>query len=310
MDDSPSIPVIEDAPQAKVRTWWSDYVELSKPGITGFCVFMMAGGAGVAMTLPGAIEGPLPWTRILWALLGTAMSVAGANALNMYLEREGDLRMRRTRDRPLPSGRLAPAAALTYGGVLAVASTALLAWLVNPITAWISLAALVSYVGIYTPMKRRSMMALFVGAFPGAVPPLLGWTAATGEVGAPGVVLFLILWVWQIPHFIAISIYRQRDYDEAGIHTVPSTSGLEPAKIQSLVWSILLVSASLLLVVLRVAVMVYFTVATLVGAWFFVFSMRGFEPEAGNKWARQFFFASLIYLPVLTIALVLDLLLF
>ncbi|MFT4704901.1 MAG: protoheme IX farnesyltransferase [Bradymonadia bacterium] len=284
----------------------SDLRTLSKPGITSFCVMMAAGGAGVAGALPGVVEGPFPWLKTLVAMVGCGMSVAGANTLNMFAEREGDKSMRRTKERPLPAGRMKAWVALVFGIVLAVISTALL-WWVNSLTAYVALAALLSYVFIYTPMKRRSALALWVGAFPGAAPPLLGWTAVTGEIGAPGVVLFAILWVWQIPHFIAISIFRQRDYEQAGIYVVPSVSGLESAKVQSLVWSIILVTTSMMLVVLNVANMLYFTVASLVGVWFFVFSMRGFEPDAGNKWARSFFFASLIYLPVLTLALVLDL---
>lgn len=310
MADSPAYEAAGEVSEPPRRGGLSDFVELAKPGITGFCVFMAAGGAGVALTLPGVVEGPAPWARIIWAMLGTAMSVAGANALNMFMEREGDRRMRRTKDRPLPAGRIPAWSALTFGLGLGVVSTLMLYVLVNPLTAWVSLGALLSYVLIYTPLKRRTMLALFVGAFPGAVPPLLGWTAVTGEIGAPGVVLFSILWVWQIPHFIAISIYRQRDYDEAGIHTLPGSHGLDTAKVQSLIWSVLLVSTSLMLVVFRVASTLYLAVATVVGAWFFVWSMRGFEPDAGNKWARKFFLASLVYLPVLTLALVLDLLLF
>lgn len=291
-------------------TWWRDLVTLSKPGITSFCLIMTVGGAGAAWALPGVRAAEATLGGVLWAVLGTALSVAGANAMNMWMERDGDRRMRRTRGRPLPAGRMKPVVAFGYGATLGVVSTALLYAQVNAVTAALSAFAYLSYVLIYTPMKRMSAMALFVGAVPGAMPPLIGWTAVTGELSAPGVALFAILFVWQLPHFIAISIYRQRDYDDAGILVLPSTRGLERAKAQALVWSLLLVASSLMLVVLGVAGTLYMAVALAVGAWFFVWSMRGYEPGAGNQWARQFFLASLVYLPVLTLALVIDIAVF
>lgn len=296
--------------RAPAPAWWRDFVTLSKPGITTFCLIMTAGGAGAAWALPGLRAETASLAGVLWAMLGTALSVAGANAMNMWMEREGDRKMRRTRSRPLPAGRMKPAVAFAYGATLGVVSTALLYAQVNAVTAGLSAFAFLSYVLVYTPMKRMSAAALFVGAVPGAMPPLLGWTAVTGVLSAPGLALFAILFVWQMPHFIAISIYRQRDYDEAGILVFPSTRGMERAKTQALVWSILLVASSLMLVVLGVAGTLYMAVALAVGGWFFVWSMRGYEPGAGNAWARSFFLASLVYLPVLTLALVLDMALF
>lgn len=284
----------------------SDFVELCKPGILGMCVFTALGGMGVAATI-GAAPTPFPWAAALWGVLGTTLSVAGANTLNQYIEREGDKLMNRTKDRPLPAGRMAPNVALVFGILLGVLSEVILFAFVNPLTGWLAAFALLSYVGIYTPMKRRSTQALIVGAVPGAMPPLLGWTIATNEIGAAGVVLFLILLVWQLPHFLAISIYRRHDYGAAGIKVVPNVRGIENAKVQSLIYSLLLVTVSLMLVPLGVAGFTYFVAIAILGAWFFVLSMRGFEPEANNKWARQFFFASLVYLPVLTVALVVDL---
>lgn len=284
----------------------ADFLALCKPGILGMCVFTALGGMGVAATL-GAAPTPFPWATALWGLLGTTLSVSAANALNQYIERDGDRLMRRTKDRPLPAGRMHPNVALAFGVIVALLSEVVLFAFVNPLTAWLAAFALLSYVLVYTPMKRRSTQALIVGAVPGAMPPLLGWTIATNEIGAAGVALFLILLVWQLPHFLAISIYRRFDYEQAGIHVVPNVRGVESAKIQSLIYSLLLVTTSLILVPLGVAGFTYFVAVTVLGAWFFVLSMRGFEPGADNKWARQFFFASLVYLPVLTIALVIDL---
>lgn len=297
-----------DAPSEAPRARFNDFVQLSKPGILAMCLFSAAGAMGVAATLPGVIAPPFPWAVAAWGLLGTVLSVAGANTLNQYLEREGDKLMRRTRTRPLPAGRMSPWAALVFGLFLSVASVAVLLAFVNGLSAALAAFAIVSYVLIYTPMKRISTQALLVGAIPGAIPPLLGWAIVTGEIGAPGVALFLILLVWQLPHFLAISIYRRRDYADAGIHVVPNVRGLDNAKVQSLIYSLLLVATSLILVPLRVAGFFYFVAVAVLGAWFFVLSMRGFEPGADNRWARRFFFASLVYLPALTLALVLDLL--
>ncbi len=299
--------ILDIAPPTRHSLRISDFVELCKPGILGMCVFTAVGGMGVATTM-GAVPTPFPWATALWGLLGTTLSVSGANTLNQYIEREGDKLMNRTKDRPLPTGRMNPTVALVFGIVLAVLSEVILFAYVNPLTAWLSAFALVSYVLIYTPMKRRSTQALIVGAVPGAMPPLLGWTIVTNEIGVAGVVLFLILLIWQLPHFLAISIYRRIDYEAAGIKVVPNVRGVESAKNQSLVYSLLLFTVSMILVPLGVAGFTYFVAIAVLGAWFFVLSMRGFEPGADNKWARQFFFASLVYLPVLTVALVIDIL--
>jgi protoheme IX farnesyltransferase len=228
----------------------------------------------------------------------------------MVLERDGDRYMRRTKDRPLPSGRMTVRTALVFGAATGLLSTWVLAVHVNLLTAALGLFALFSYVLVYTPLKRRTSTSVTVGAVPGAVPPLMGWTAATASFGAPGVALFAILFVWQLPHFIAISLYRARDYEAAGIKTVPGVRGNETARVHSLLWSLVLVPTSLTLVALGVAGTLYLAVAGALRAWFFILSVRGFEPDSGNRWARRFFLASLVYLPVLTAALVIDVVLF
>ena len=288
----------------------SDFVALSKPGITVMCLIMAAGGFGLAFAHNGTPFDGAAAFRFVAMLVGTALSVASANTLNMVIEREGDRHMRRTRDRPLPSGRMTVRTAIVFGVVTGLLSTWILTAFVNPLTAALGLFALFSYVLVYTPLKRRTPTSLTVGVVFGAVPPLMGWTAATGSFGAPGIALFAILFVWQLPHFIAISLYRARDYEAAGIKTVPGVRGGDAARLHSLLWSLVLVPTSLALVVLGVAGTLYLAVAGALGAWFFVLSLRGFEPDSGNKWARQFFLASLVYLPALTVALVIDVLLF
>jgi protoheme IX farnesyltransferase len=263
---------------------------------------MALGGVGLA---PGRAN----FFTLVCSLLGTALSVGSANALNMYWEREGDKLMKRTRGRPLPSGRISANSALVFGVLIGILSIVILALFVNITTALLGVFALVSYVGIYTPMKRRSPLALLIGAVPGAIPPLMGWTTVTNSIDSPGLVLFLILLVWQIPHFLAIALYHKADYAAAGIKTVPVVRGDYNAKVQAFVYSLSLIPISLLLVPLGVASWIYFSVALVLGVWFTLLSLKGFKSEQNSKWARSFFLASLVYLPVLTLGLMIDMVL-
>lgn len=276
-----------------------DLIALSKPGIVIMCLVEASGGLWLA-------PGTAPLAVWLWTFLGLSLVVASSNAWNMLWERESDKFMERTRNRPLPSGRMKPATAGLFALVTGVASVWLFATQVNALSAWLALASMFSYVLVYTPLKRITSWSLPIGAIPGAMPPLIGWAAASGNISAPGVVLFAILFLWQIPHFLAISLYRRDDYQAAGIVIVPVVMGEETTKVQALVSSLLLVPISLLLVPMQVAGFFYFVVASVAGGAFFVLSMRGFEPHPTNAWARRFFLASLLYLPALTLALIID----
>ena len=280
----------------------ADFVVLTKPRITFLCLIMTLGGMGL-------VPGPMNLQRVFWTLLGTALSVGSANALNMVWERESDKLMKRTRARPLPSGRMNPRDALVFGITLGILSVVVLALQVNVLTAFLGLFALLGYVLVYTPLKRRSPHALIIGAIPGAMPPLMGWTAVTGSITAPGFLLFLVLLVWQIPHFIAISLYFKEDYKNAGIQTLPIVRGDKNAKLQALAYSFALIPLSLMFVSLGVAGYVYAVVALGLGIWFVALSAQGLRPESGSRWARKFFLASLVYLPALTLGLLVDLVL-
>lgn len=280
---------------------WREYLQLTKPRITLFCLLMTLGGAVLA---PEKIT----FLKLLLTLLGTSFSVGSANALNMYWERNTDKLMKRTSARPLPAGRLNPTAALVFGASLGLASVFILGFGVNGITAALSLFALLSYVCIYTPLKRKTPHALLIGAVPGAMPPLLGWTAVSGAITSPGLVLFAILLIWQIPHFIAISVNHTDDYKKAGIKTWPGERGLPTATMQAFLYSLFLLPVSLLLLKLNVASHVYGATALVLGLWMIVLSARGFRPEKHARWAKQLFIASLVYLPVLTAGLAIDLL--
>lgn len=274
-----------------------DLLTLCKPSITAMNVLAALGGYSLA--------GGVSPGKALWAAFGTGVAVAAANVLNMWMEREGDRSMARTAARPLPSGRVSPRLALVFGLGLSILSIALLAT-INTVTASLGLLAIFAYVCLYTPMKRRSPLALVVGAVPGAAPPLMGWTAATGELGLGGLVLFGILWAWQMPHFIAIALYRGEDYARAGIQTVVAVRGDRVAKAQAVAWATLLLAVSLALVPLGHASWGYGVVAAALGLWYLGWSLRGFRADAGIPWARRFFFASLVYLPALCVALALD----
>ncbi|MFV8753061.1 heme o synthase [Nannocystaceae bacterium ST9] len=278
-----------------------DLVELTKPGIIRMCLVMTAGGLWLA---PHSSS----WGTWVAALVGSALAVGSANAFNMVWEREGDLQMRRTRNRPVATGRLSVALASGFAGLLGALAMIVLGLGTNLLTAGLALFALASYTLVYTPLKRVTPLALVIGAVPGAVPPLLGWTAATGSLDLPGVVLFGIVLVWQMPHFLAIALFRKQDYADAGIRCVPVVRGEQVAKIQAIAWAVLLVPMSVALTPLGVTGNLYFVAALLLGLGFLAWTIAGLRRANTGKWARQVFVLSLVYLPALTLALVVDVL--
>lgn len=287
---------------------WRDFLALTKPGIVRMCLVMTAGGLWLAPSDPS-----IGWQGWLAALVGSGLAVASANAFNMVWEREGDKQMARTRTRPVASGRISVASSSAFAGLLGVAAMVVLGFGTNILTAALAAFALLSYVLVYTPLKRVTPLALVIGAVPGAVPPLLGWTAVTDSLDLPGAVLFAILLVWQMPHFLAISVFRKADYAAAGIRCVPVVRGETVAKIQAIAWAALLIPISLALTPLGVTGPIYLVAAVVLGLAFLVQAVRGLgsrEPNTDIRWARQLFMLSLVYLPALTLALVVDLLWF
>jgi protoheme IX farnesyltransferase len=277
----------------------SDLVALTKPRITALVLITTAGGYWLAPAKGGPLVASL-------ALIGTILIVAGANALNMYIERDIDGQMERTKDRPLPGGRLAPRVALWFGVALSVAAVPILAIGVNATTALLAVLANLSYVLAYTPLKQRSHSALLVGAVPGAMPPLLGWTAATGTIGAGGLVLFGILFLWQVPHFLAISIFRRDEYARAGLKVMPNTLGLRATKHSIARYLFALLAVSLLLVPLGVERPGYTYLAGTLGTIFLGWGCWGLREEAGARWARSLFGISILYLALLFCALMVE----
>lgn len=276
-----------------------NYIALSKPRIAFFCLIMTAGGFALAPTHPTLM-------CFSMTLIGTALSVASANAFNMIYERNTDKLMRRTKFRPLAMGKIRVLNSIFFAVGLGVSSFVLLYAFVNLLTALLALGAIVFYGAIYTPLKTKTPLALVIGAFPGAMPPLLGWTGATNKVTIEGLLIFGILFAWQMPHFIAIAIYHKEDYARAGIRVVPVVRGETAAKWQAFLWSLALLSISLILVLLKVGGIVYFLFAVVLGVWFSYLSFNGLTKNSPTNWPRKFFLASLVYLPMLTIGLIVD----
>lgn len=275
-----------------------DLLALTKPRITTLVLATDAAGATLA---PGHVAG----RALALSLAGTALIVGSANALNMWWERDIDARMTRTRKRPLPAGRLSPDVALGFGLALAVVSVPML-FMVNVATGLLGLAALLSYVAVYTPLKRHTHLALLVGAVPGAIPPLLGWATVTGTVGLGGWLLFGVLFLWQIPHFAAITIFRAEDYGRAGLQVVSVQHGERAARETIALYAVLLVAATMLFVPFGLAGRYYLGAATGLGAAFLALSLRGLRggPRFDtNRWAKRVFAFSVVYLPALLIAL-------
>lgn len=283
-----------------------DLITLAKPRITLMVVITAAGGLFLANRAGRLDEHGMASSTVFWTLLGLSLIVSGANALNMYIERDIDRRMDRTKNRPLPAGRLTPRVALWFGVITSVVAVPILAIGANALTALLALVANLLYVLAYTPLKQHSQYALHVGAIPGAIPPLLGWTAGTGRIDAAGVILFAVLFLWQIPHFAAITLFRKADYARAGLVVMPNVVGELAARHTIIRWIFALVAASLLIVPLGLAGRGYLFAATLLGAVFFIWGCYGLRAGTGKKWAKSLFGISILYLMLLFAALGID----
>jgi protoheme IX farnesyltransferase len=244
-------------------------------------------------------RGAMDFVLMFHMLAATALVASGAAALNQLLEREYDAKMRRTQDRPLPSGRLQPATVAIFGGVSSVAGLIYLALAVNLLTSVLGAVTLVSYLFIYTPLKRVTWLNTAIGAIPGALPPLMGWTAARNELSGEGWALFAILAFWQIPHFFAIAWMYRDDYAKAGFVMLPNVDdGSRRTSQQTVSHTLALFIASLCPFLLNMAGPVYLAAAIILGAGF-LFCAIQFSRQLTLARARQLFLASILYLPLL-----------
>ncbi len=292
-------PVVADA-QVRRAQRTADFVTLTKPRLNFLVLITTLGGMYIA-----APEG-IPLPLLLHALVGTALVAGGAAALNQAWEHETDRLMRRTSLRPIPDGRLRVADGTWFGTLLSAIGLIELTWKVNPLAAMVAAATLVSYVFVYTPLKRRTSLSTLVGAVPGALPPVIGWAAATGTISVPAIVLFGIVFLWQMPHFLAIAWLYRDDYRHAGIPLLPvlEPDGRRTGR-QALLYAAALLPVSLLPAALHIAGAPYSVLATLIGCGLIALSAR-FARERSTRTARQLFLYSIVYLPLLWGALVAD----
>ena len=278
------------------------YLELTKPRIvllllvTGLCAMLLA-----------AHGWPNSWI-VLWTMLGLGLSAGGANAVNMWYDRDIDPLMERTKGRPVPSGRLPAARALAFGVLAGVASTVLLLAADGWVAALASLLGYLYYVFIYTMwLKRKTPQNIVIGGAAGAFPPLVGWAAVTGHIALAPVLLFLIIFLWTPPHFWALALYRQDDYRRASIPMLPVVAGDRTTKWQSLMYALALLISSLLLYTTGTVSALYLWAAAVLGGGFIVVcALQLFEHPPDFRWARITFRYSLLYLVVLFTAMVLS----
>ena len=288
------------------RSWltasrWVDYLALTKPRIAVLVLFTV--GAGVLLAGAGQVS----FAVLFHAVFGTALVASGASALNQWLERHSDGRMRRTQDRPLPAGRLLPAEVFVFGLLLGAVGTAyLLVFLPSACAAIAAAFTFVCYVGVYTPLKSRTTLNTLVGAVPGAMPPVIGWCAVTGEVTAGAMTLFAILFLWQVPHFLAIAWIYREDYAQARLCMLPvvDPEGRFTAR-QMVVYCLALFPISLGPVLLDHAGPVYIAGALLLGLYFLRHALC-FQASRSVEQARRVMRVSLVYLPGLLVLLLLD----
>jgi protoheme IX farnesyltransferase len=282
------------------KGWMAVYADLTKARLT----FLV-----VLTTLVGFYLGspsPVNYLLMIHAVLGTAMVASGAAALNQLLEREHDAKMRRTKNRPLPSGRLQPTTVMVFGGVCACAGLLYLALAVNLTTSVIGAISLLSYLFIYTPLKRMTWLNTAIGAVPGALPPLMGWTAARGELSREGWALFAILAFWQLPHFLAIAWMYREEYEKAGFKMLP---GIDPQGVrtgrQAVSHTLGLLPVSLCPFLFHVTGPIYLVGALVLGLVFLWYAIQ-FARYMTIPRARKLFFVSILYLPLLLVMMVLD----
>jgi protoheme IX farnesyltransferase len=280
------------------KSWTAVFADLVKARLTA--LVLLTTFVGFYLGERGAVN----FLQMFHALFGTALVASGAAALNQLLERDYDAKMRRTADRPLPSGRLQPATVAIFGGVCSVIGLIYLATLVNLLTSVVGAVTLVSYLFIYTPLKRVTWVNTLVGAIPGALPPLMGWTASRNELSGEGWALFAILAFWQIPHFMAIAWLYRDEYAKAGFIMLPNVDAGGSRTAQHAVGNtIFLLLASLCLFALGLTGKIYLVAALVLGAGYFWCAVR-FARQLTAQRARQLFLASIIYLPLLIAALV------
>jgi len=289
-----------DIEQSLPSSRTADFVELTKPRIT--VLVLITTMVGFYVGAPG----PIPVLRLLYTLVGTALVAAGASAFNMYLERNLDAMMRRTEQRPIPSGRVQSGEALLFAVLISTAGMVYLFVAVNPLTSLLSAITFISYLFLYTPLKTRTWLCTLIGAVPGALPAAMGWAAVSGSLRPAGWVLFTIVFLWQIPHFYAIGWMYREDYARAGFPMLPvlDATGSRTSR-QASLYILVLVGVSALPFFMRLSGWLYLAGALALGILFLVYGLQ-FARDRNRHSARRLFYASIVYLPAVMALLLLD----
>jgi protoheme IX farnesyltransferase len=282
----------------------TDFFELTKPRLNFLVVVTTFVGFYLAHSASSAAS---HWLLLIHTVAGTALTAAASSVLNQLIERRHDALMHRTKNRPLPAGRVTPMEALVFGVALAVAGISYLAIAVNLLTAGLGLFTLLAYLFVYTPMKRVSTLNTVIGAIPGAIPPVMGFTAVENAIPPAAWMLFGVLFLWQMPHFLAIAVMYRDDYARGGFRMLPV---LDPTLTTTcrmvIVYTLGLIAVSLLAVApLRVSGGLYLVAALMLGLYFLLCGVRLMQTRARTD-ARKLFFASIIYLPLLLAAMMID----
>jgi heme o synthase len=299
MENAVSSPVQPATPSFDWRQLLRDFYDLSKPGIGFYSLLTTATSFWLA-----SVEFNV--TLFIHTMIATGLVTCGGGALNQVLEIEADARMRRTEKRPLPSGRVSPTMGLLFGAVMSLAGVIYMVAFVGSLASILAIVTLGGYLFVYTPLKKKTHLSTLVGAFPGAVPILIGWAAVRGSLNLEAWSLFAILFIWQIPHFLAIAWMYRKDYARAGFPmlTVIDPEGSRVA-FQALTYTLVLIPVSLLPSLLKMTGPLYFGGALLLGIGFTAAAIR-IVNERTNTTAKQLLFASIIYLPVLLLLMAID----
>lgn len=278
----------------------ADFIELVKPRLV--MMILITTAAGFYLGAQQTVD----WLRCLHTLVGAGLTAAGVLGLNQYLERDADAQMKRTQERPLPGGRMNPLTALLVGAVLTGSGMLYLTFIVNMLSGFVISLIVVSYLFLYTPLKRKTSLCTLMGAVPGALPPVVGWVAARGSLTGAAWVLFTILFLWQIPHSLAIAYIYREDYEKAGFRLLPviHPDGTSTCR-QIVVNCVALLGIGLLPTLYNIAGTVYFFTALLAGVAFLAVGIY-LERTRSVKAARYLLYASLLYLPLVYITMALD----
>ncbi len=288
------------APHSGWRSTFDDYLELTKPRI--IVLLLITTLAAMVM----AARGLPPLALTFWTLAGGALAAASAGAYNCVFDTDIDAKMRRTQGRPLPRGAIEPNRALAFAMVLGAVSFLMLYYLANPLAAWLSLGGNAFYVFVYTMwLKRSTPQNIVIGGAAGSIPPLVGWAAVTGTLGPPALALAVLIFLWTPPHFWALALMTETDYDKAGIPMLPNVHGVRRTKREMLIYTIVLFVFCIALVPLHVMGPIFLAAAVIAGGWFLFDAIRVLRHD-GQAYARGMFKFSLLYLALMCLAAVID----